>query len=222
VETVSRAHNFGDVLAAYDVLTAEPGVDATRIAAVGVSYGGYLAILLAARRPVRWLALQAPAIYKDQDFDRPKRELNLDGQLPQYRLRRLGPDDNGVLATAARFTGDVLILEAERDTVIPHPVIANYLRAFRRSTASVTHRVLRGADHALSEDRWRRLAGMLLAQWLAARIGLPAGEVMEAVGSPSSKTRAALIAVGTRADARPASALTWRSRETPGPTKEPR
>jgi hypothetical protein len=44
-------------------------------------------VLLTAERPVRWLALQAPAIYKDEDFDRPKRQLNLDGELPAYRRR---------------------------------------------------------------------------------------------------------------------------------------
>jgi dienelactone hydrolase len=167
VATVSRADNFADLLAAYDVLAADPRVDARRIAVVGASYGGYLGTLLTAERPVRWLALQAPAIYKDGDFARPKRELNLDGQLPAYRRRRLAPRDNRVLAVAARFTGDVLIVQAGRDTVIPARVLANYATAFRRSAASVRHHVLRSADHGLSEDRWRRAYGALLARWLS-------------------------------------------------------
>lgn len=169
VETVSRADNFADLLAAYDVLAAEPDVDAGRIAVVGASYGGYLGTLLTTERPVRWLALQAPAIYKDGDFDRPKRELNLDGELPAYRRRRLAPRDNRVLAVAARFTGDVLVVQAGRDTVIPAQVLANYVAAFRRSAASVRRHVIRGADHGLSEDRWRRVYGSLLVHWLAAR-----------------------------------------------------
>ena len=72
---------------------------------------------------------------------------------------RLAPEDNRVLAAAARFTGDVLLVEAERDTVIPAPVAANYLDAFRRSAASLTHQIIAGADHALGEDRWRRQCG---------------------------------------------------------------
>lgn len=187
VATVSRAQNFADVRAAYDRLAAEESVDTTRIAVAGVSYGGYLATLLTRERRVRWLALQAPAIYRDEDFDRPKRELNLDGALPQYRRRRLTAADNRVLAAAARFTGDVLVLEAERDTVIPHRVIANYLAAFRRSAASITHRLIRCADHALSEDGWRRLNGMLMAQWFARRIGLPGQRVVDAVGARSAR-----------------------------------
>lgn len=172
VETVSRADNFRDLLAAYDVLVAADGVDRERIGVVGASYGGYLATLLTAERPIRWIALQAPAIYKDEDFDRPKRQLNLDGELPRYRQTRLEPPDNRALACAARFTGDVLVVEAEQDTVIPHAVIANYLAAFRRSARSLTHRVIRQADHSLAEDRWRRAYGAVLVQWFAARAEL--------------------------------------------------
>ena len=94
-------------------------------------------------------------------------------QAAQYRERVLFvPDDTlvvddaaqlGVASAEARFTGDVLLVESERDAVIPHPVIANYLEAFGHAAASVTHRVIRGADHGLSEERWRRAHGAMLA-----------------------------------------------------------
>src|SRR6185295_186373 len=42
-ETVTRQENLDDLLAAYDVLAARPGVDKESIAVVGISYGGYLA-----------------------------------------------------------------------------------------------------------------------------------------------------------------------------------
>src|SRR5262245_52195248 len=48
------------------------GVDAERIAVVGSSYGGYLGVLLTSERKVTSLALRAPAICSDADFDRPK------------------------------------------------------------------------------------------------------------------------------------------------------
>ena len=51
------------------------------------------ATLLCAERKVRRLALRVPALYKDDDFDRPKRELNLDPDLAAYRQRRLDPDE---------------------------------------------------------------------------------------------------------------------------------
>jgi dienelactone hydrolase len=154
------------------MLAATPGVGPGRLAVVGRSYGGYLATLLLDERPVRWLALQAPAIYRHEGFDRPKRELNLDGALPEYRRRRLAPEDNRVLAAAARFRGHVLLVAAEHDTVIPPAVVDNDRRAFERSASSVTSRTLAGADHALSRERWRRAWGDLLARWLTRCSGL--------------------------------------------------
>jgi dienelactone hydrolase len=163
-ETVSRAQNLADALAAYDLLASQKGVDGERIGVVGVSYGGYLAVLLTAERKVRWLALRVPALYKDQDFDRPKRQLNLDGDLPSYRRQRLAPSENRALADAARFTGDVLLVQSEHDDVIPSEVIENYRRAFT-AARSVTHDVMRGADHGLSAAASRQQYGRLLAAW---------------------------------------------------------
>jgi pimeloyl-ACP methyl ester carboxylesterase len=167
-DSVTRAQNLRDVIAAYDCLLSRPEVDAGRIAVVGSSYGGYLAVLLTLERKVRWLALRAPAIYKDDDFDRPKRELNLDPDLPAYRRRSLPPEANMVLTAASRFAGDVLIVESEHDTVIPHPVIANYLRAFA-AAASVSHEVIKNADHGMTQTAWRTAWGRTLVRWLTDR-----------------------------------------------------
>jgi dienelactone hydrolase len=171
-DRVTRGQNLRDIIAAYDLLVAQPEVDAAHVVVVGSSYGGYLATLLTNERKVRALALRAPALYKDEDFDRPKRQLNLDPDLCAYRRRALAPSDNMVLAAASRFEGDVLIAESERDTVIPHPVIDNYVRAFG-AAGSVRHEVLDG-DHALSSEASRRAWGALLLGWLLERVPPPA------------------------------------------------
>ena len=67
-ESVSREDSMRDVLAAYDFLAAQHNVDSDAIAVVGSSYGGYLAALLTALRPVKWLALRVPALYKDSEW----------------------------------------------------------------------------------------------------------------------------------------------------------
>ena len=59
------------------------------IAVVGTSYGAYLATILTSLRPVRWLALRAPAIYKDEGWKLPKRQLHQDPDLPAYRRHSL-------------------------------------------------------------------------------------------------------------------------------------
>jgi dienelactone hydrolase len=169
VERVTRADNLRDTIAAYDTLVDRPEVDPDRVALVGASYGGYLAVLLTAERKVGCLALQAPAIYKDADFDRPKRELNLDPELPAYRRRVLSPAENRALACAARFGGDVLLVESEHDTVNPRQVVLNYRAAFT-AARSVTHEVVTGADHALATKEWRARYSGILVDWISGHL----------------------------------------------------
>jgi dienelactone hydrolase len=164
-ETVTRADNLRDVLAAYDLLVHRRSIDATAVGVVGASYGAYLAAILASLRPVRWLALRAPAIYKDGDWASPKRRLNRD-ELAAYRRRPIDPAENRALRACAGFAGDVLIVESERDEVVPHPVIANYLAAFGKAR-SLTYRVIQGADHALSEEAFQQAYTSLLVSWAA-------------------------------------------------------
>src|SRR5918995_3631751 len=70
-ETVSREDNLRDLLAAYDVLTSQPGADATALGVVGSSYGAYLAAILTSERAVGWLALRAPALFNHNGWGFP-------------------------------------------------------------------------------------------------------------------------------------------------------
>ncbi len=168
-EQVTREENLRDLLVAYDTFASEHGVDPNAIAVVGISYGGYLATLLTALRPVRWLALRAPAIYKDDGWDAPKRSLHRDPEFAAYRNRELPPDDNRALRACAAYAGDVLIVESEHDQIVPHPVIASYVAAFSRAH-SLTARVIEGADHALSSERSRQAYSSILVKWLTEMI----------------------------------------------------
>jgi dienelactone hydrolase len=168
-ETVSRQNNLTDLLAAYDVLAGQPGVDSTAIGVVGSSYGAYLAAIMTAQRPVRWLALRAPALYNDASWDLPKRQLHADPDFSAYRRRAVPAEENRALRACAAFRGDVLIVESEQDDIVPHPVIANYLAACTQAR-SVAHRLIEGADHGLSDVAWQRTSTSFLLEWLAKRI----------------------------------------------------
>lgn len=163
-QEVTREDNLRDVLAAYDVLVSHPTVDPESIAIVGSSYGGYLGAIVSSLRPVRWLALRAPALYRDGDWAVPKGKLDRD-DLATYRCMPVGAADNRALGACAAFRGDALIVESEHDKTVPHPVIENYLAAFKR-VRSVTYRVISEADHALSKEEWRQSYGMLLVSWM--------------------------------------------------------
>jgi dienelactone hydrolase len=168
-ELVSREDNLRDLLAAYDALASQPGVDATGLGVVGSSYGAYLAAIMTGQRAVRWLALRAPALYNDAGWELPKRKLHEDADFCAYRRRAVTPEENRALRACAAFSGDVLIVESEQDDVVPHPVIGNYLAAFTRAR-SVTHRLIKDADHGLSDAAWQRTSTSFLLQWIADRI----------------------------------------------------
>jgi pimeloyl-ACP methyl ester carboxylesterase len=161
---VTREDNLQDVCAAYDVLAGQEHVDPDSIAVVGSSYGAYLAVLATARRPVRWLALRVPALYRDEDWSVPKFELDRK-ELAAYRQRIISYEDNLAIQQCRRFAGDVLIVESENDEIVPHPVVASYIASLV-AARSVTYRVITGADHALSDGDSRRVYDQLLSQWL--------------------------------------------------------
>lgn len=160
---VSREDNLRDVIAAYDQLTSHPAIDTSAIAVVGSSYGGYLAAILTSVRSVQWLALHVPALYQDDQWTLPKRQLNR-ASLTEYRLTKVGPSENRALAACRQFRGDVLIVEAEHDDFVPHSTIMNYRDAFRQAH-SLTHRMLEGADHGLTRRDAQRSYTAILLNW---------------------------------------------------------
>jgi len=162
--TVKPRDSLQDVIAAYDLLAARADVDSAAIAVVGTSYGGYLAALLSRLRPVRWLSLRVPAIYRDSHWELPKGTLDR-MDLSGYRRERLAAEDNHVLRACAEFAGNVLVVESEADDLVPHQTVMNYVAAFRLAR-SLTYRVIDGADHALSDERSRRAYTQLLCAWM--------------------------------------------------------
>ena len=169
-KTVSRAANLRDLMAAYDLLAEKSGSDSAGIGIAGSSYGAYLGAILTSLRTVNWLALRAPALYKDIDWEKPKVELHQDADFADYRRRAVASRDNRALQACAAFHGDVLIVESELDDTIPHQVIENYVTSCK-SARSVTRRVIKGADHGLSTEAWQRESTAYLIQWLKERSG---------------------------------------------------
>ena len=164
-ETVSREDNLRDVIAAFDALAAHDSVEPTSIAVVRSSYGGYLAAILTSVRNVKWLALRAPALYKDSEWELPKWQLKKLQTLDEYRLRPVAPSQSRALTACTQFEGDVLIVESEHDVVVPHQVLINYREAFTQAR-SVTYRVMAGADHGLSDEPMQHAYTNLLVGWL--------------------------------------------------------
>lgn len=182
-ETVTREQNLRDLFATYDWLAALPQVDRDTIAVIGISYGGYLASILTQSRSVRWLGLRTPALYLDRNWDIPKRRLHDDPELDRYRHRALDANANLALRACSQFKGDVLLVEAEHDQIIPRQVIDNYARAFGK-TRSMTRRQIEGADHGFNDKPAQRLYSDVLMAWMTemvvgARGAIAASKVRE-------------------------------------------
>lgn len=168
-DTISREGNLADVVAAYDALSQRRHVDSAAIAVVGSSYGGYLASILTTLRPVRWLALRAPALYRDEDWTLPKLQLSHNQDLASYRRTLVRAADNRALQACHQFEGDVLLVESEIDTIVPASVLASYREAAIRAR-SLTYRCLKGADHGLTQENDQRAYTTALTNWLGEMI----------------------------------------------------
>lgn len=168
-DTVSREINLRDVLAAYDRLCSHPAVDRNHIAVVGSSYGGYLASILTTMRPVKWLGLRVPALYKDQSWESPKLQLRASQDLDVWRKTFVPAAGNRALRACTQFQGDVLVVESEHDDLIPHAVISSYIESFVNAH-SLTYRVIRGADHGLSKEEHQTAYNFLVTNWIGEMI----------------------------------------------------
>ncbi|HZH06085.1 MAG TPA: alpha/beta fold hydrolase [Lautropia sp.] len=164
-ETVTRENNLQDLMAAYDLLVSQPNVDPAQIAVVGSSYGGYLAAILTSLRPVEWLALRVPALYVDSGWEMPKLQLRKEQNLEAYRQTVVHALENRALLACSQFTGDVLLVQSEFDHLIPPAVISNYREACVQAR-SLTYRMMRGANHGLTEHSMSRAYTTLLFNWL--------------------------------------------------------
>jgi pimeloyl-ACP methyl ester carboxylesterase len=165
---VTPEQNMADVLAAYDLLAEHDNVDSDAIGVIGSSYGGYLSAILTAERNVDWLVLRVPALYQDDLWSDAKAKFDRSG-LNAYRAKYHDPDSNRALRACAQFRGDALVVESELDTVVAHPAVASYASAFR-CAHSMSHRVLDGADHQLSDPECREAYQHIVARWMSEMI----------------------------------------------------
>lgn len=165
--TATRLDGLAQLRADYAALLDSPQADPTLVGVLGFSYGAYEAALLTGHCSPAWLVMRSPALYPDAHWRTPKEDLDPEA-LERYRQLRLTPEQNRALACCAAYRGDVLLVESGRDEVIPRTVIDNYEAAFR-NVRSLTRRMLAGADHALSEARWRDDYHRLVVNWLRAR-----------------------------------------------------
>lgn len=131
---------------------------------LGFSFGAYIAAFVAAARQADRLVLRSPALYPDDGWTTPKEALD-ELKLESYRSVVHDTPSNGALRCCAQFRGDVLLIDSEKDQVIPWPVIASYQGSFTNAR-SLSRCTLRGADHQLTEQTWQDGYRAAVLGWL--------------------------------------------------------
>lgn len=143
--TLSHEECLQAVLAAYDACFELPQSDATAVFVVGESYGGYIAALLAAERPLAGVVLRAPVLHPDSEWH------------------------NQALASLRQSRVPVLVVSSEKDEFTPKYAIMSYLAA---ASGPRAHYLIAGAHHHLN-SRERRQFDRVLTEWLEGRMQAP-------------------------------------------------
>ena len=171
INTVTPGQNSLDIMMAFDYLSKQPGVDASRIGAFGASYGAYLLSIAApgVSGGLKLLALRAPALYPDIEkldcWNRPTSEAVADPTLSNWRGNVHGPQDSLALLGLAHFTGYLLIVSSEFDEDMPPAVAKSYQQAAIRGRArSVRMHTLPGAGHVLQGEHREKFL-TILPEW---------------------------------------------------------
>ena len=160
----SRQDHLEDIKSAYKYITELKEVDQNKIGIVGASYGGYLAAVAVNYLKFDSLVLRVPALYFDDNFNVSTSKL-INGDPKAFKTSNLTPEKSLALKGIKNFPGDILIIESENDTVIPHAVIENYLETIE-DKRRLTYKVMKNTPHALETETQEKEYVQILSEWL--------------------------------------------------------
>lgn len=163
LEEFSRMDHLEDALATYDFLTKQKEVDQNNISLVGASYGGYIGALLAGKRKINRLAMRAPALYRNTDFDTNVSDLVKN---EEEFFQDIQPEYDNFALEGVKAVNKILLIESEHDQIIPHKIFELYAKAISDKT-KLKHIVIQSADHQLSTDTWKQEFINILIEWFA-------------------------------------------------------
>jgi len=160
---VTAEKSVEDVLASYDFINSLPKVDKNNISIVGASYGGYITAIVSDKRKLDSIVLRVPAIYPNTTYSIPKVK-EIDKERKVYRQSIIGKNDNFALEIISKYIGKILLIESEKDQLIPHQVIQNFENAIN-SNADYEKIIMKDADHSLTKEKWRKEYIEILRKW---------------------------------------------------------
>lgn len=160
-----------DVLAAYDYLVTVDEVDKDNISAIGSSFGSYLIALLCEKRSVRNLSMRVPADYPNEEFEQMKYKASgsYNPHIVSWRSKERNPYETFALQALYKFNGNIQIIESEKDTIVPHQTIQNYINAIT-DKSKLTHIVIKDAPHSIKDGLFKDEVERVLTEWFKNKI----------------------------------------------------
>lgn len=150
IEQFSRQDHLEDIKSAYKYLAGLKEVNPNKIGIIGSSYGAYMSAVATNYLEFKWLVLRVPALYFDEGFNVSTDKLIKEN--PQaFTSSDLTERNCLALKGVANFPGEILLIESEKDQIIPHPVIENYLSVIQ-DKRRLTYELMKGADHHFWEN----------------------------------------------------------------------
>lgn len=170
-EDMTVQSEIDDAVAALDWIGQQPGIDARRIAVLGLSLGGCVTALLAGQDPrvkaaVLWNAVALPPLHFN-DLPREGLDAGIRGGL------RLGADflpafyALDIVGALRRYAGPGLVIQATADTSVMIEE-ADALASALGARGTLRH--IQDADHTFRYPDWRREAFEITARWLAEQL----------------------------------------------------
>jgi esterase/lipase len=150
IKTVTAKDSLQDAINAYDFLKSKITSD-TKIVAVGNSYGGYISTLLSAERELAALSLRVPAGYPDDIFEQPKwGKGHEDSEVDAWRHTSVSFSENRAFGLIHKFPGQIQIIEAEEDAIVPSQTVKNYVDAVS-DKSKLEYLLMKGWPHSLAD-----------------------------------------------------------------------
>lgn len=72
-------------------------------------------------------------------------------------------EENNFALSGVKKVESVLLIESEFDQIIPHRIIELY----KKEISDVTHKIIKGADHQLSKEEWKKEFIDILIEWFS-------------------------------------------------------
>lgn len=153
---------FEDAVAGYEFLKKHFLCDTNKFGVLGGSFGGYQAALLSGKYPIKSLILAAPAIYQDEWWNIVPEDM--DPERKGLYRQQSGFEQTKAIAAIRKYPGKILVIEHEKDEVIPHRVTEAYyqnaIKAKLRKKKTIPH-----APHALHDQPYINQSIGIVAQW---------------------------------------------------------